>query len=96
MATSPKKNPSKQLIEQHQKLIHTENIKVVSHIQRESNDWFLNTLMLDNVDVPFKYKRKKLYKNLQGARINITYYTDNETIAGFDIEIMRVVRVKVA
>lgn len=96
MATSSKNNPSKQLTEQHHKLIHTENIKVVSHVQRESDDWLLNTLMLESVDVPFKYKRKKLYKSLQGQRINITYYPDNETIAGFSIEIMKVVRVKVA
>jgi hypothetical protein len=96
MATSPKTNSSKQLIEKHHKLVHTENIKVVSHVQRESDEWQLNSLMLEGVDVPFKYKRKKIYKNLQGQRVNITYYPDNETIAGFDIEIMKVVRIKIA
>jgi len=92
----PASKDAKQLIEQHKKLVHTENIKVVSHVQREVDDWYLNTLMLDNIDVPFKYKRKKLYKNLQGARVNITYYTDNENIAGFDLEVMKIVRIKLS
>lgn len=93
---SPANKQAKQLIEQHEKLVHTDNIKVISHVQREQDDWFLNTLMLENIDVPFKYKRKKLYKSLNGQHVNITYYSDNETIAGFDIEIMRIVRVKVS
>ncbi|MBL0710298.1 MAG: hypothetical protein JJV99_04720 [Colwellia sp.] len=94
MAISSKNNPSKQLIEQHSELIHTENIKVVSHVQRELDDWHLNTLMLDKIDVPFKYKRKKIYKSLKGQRVNITYYPDYEKVADFNIEIMRIVRVK--
>lgn len=93
---SPANKQAKQLIEQHEKLVHTDDIKVISHVQRESGDWFVNTLMLENIDVPFKYKRKKLYKNLIGQRVNITYYPDSETIAGFDIEIMRIVRVKIS
>lgn len=101
MANYPKDNTpankeAKQLIEQHKALVHTESIKVISHVQRESDDWFINTLMLENIDVPFKYKRKKLYKSLKGLLVNITYYQDNETIAGFDIEIMKIVRIKVA
>ena len=87
---------AKQLIKQHQQLTHTENIKVISHVQRESDDWLINTLMLEDVEIAFKYKRKKMYNSLQGQRVNITYYPDQETIAGFAIEIMRVVRVKVA
>ena len=93
---SPANKQAKQLIEQHKKLVHTDDIKVISHVQRESDDWFVNTLMLENIDVPFKYKRKKLYKNLKGQQVNITYYPDNETIAGFDIEVMRIVRVKIS
>ena len=96
MATSSRNNPSKQLIKQHHELTHTDNIKVVSHVQRELDDWYLNTLMLDKINVPFKYKRKKMYKSLKGQQVNITYYPDNETIAGFDLEIMRVVRIKVS
>jgi len=84
------------LIKRHPKLTHTENIKVVSHVQRESNDWQINTLMLEGVDVAFKYKRKKRYKNLSGCKVNITYYPDNEKVAGFDIEVMRIVRIKIS
>jgi len=93
---SPANKQAKQLIEQHEKLVHTDDIKVISHVQRESDDWFVNTLMLENIDVPFKYKRKQLYKSLKGQRVNITYYPENETIAGFDIEIMKIVRVKIS
>jgi hypothetical protein len=46
--------------------------------------------------VPFKYKRKKLYQSLQGQRVNLTYYPETETIAGFSIEVMSVVRIKVS
>ncbi len=96
MTNSSTNKLAKQLTDRHPKLVHTDNIKVISHVQRECDDWQLNTLMLDNIDVPFKYKRKKLYKSLQGQRVNITYYPDTETIAGFEVEIMRIVRIKVA
>lgn len=86
----------KQLLSSHQNLIHTESIKVVSHVQRENGDWIINTLMLDNIDVPFKYKRKKHYRSLQGQRVNITYYPATEQVAGFEMEIMNIVRIKVA
>jgi len=92
----PDNKEAKKLIEQHKKLVHTANIKVISHVQRESDDWFVNTLMLENIDIPFKYKRKQLYKSIKGQRVNITYYPDSEKIAGFDMEIMRIVRIKVA
>jgi hypothetical protein len=95
--TIPKNNKvAANLTQRHPTLTHTENIKVISHVQRESGDWQLNILMLDGVDVPFKYKRKKRYRNLKGNRVNITYYPDNEKVAGFDIEIMKVVRIKVS
>ncbi len=96
MTTTPKNNDAKKLTQRHAQLTHTENIKVISHVQRESEDWQLNTLMLEGVDVPFKYKRKKIYKSLKGNRINITYYPDIEKVAGFEIEIMKIVRIKVA
>jgi hypothetical protein len=95
--TTPKKiNEVKKLTQRHPQLTHTENIKVTSHVQRESEEWQLNTLMLEGVDVPFKYKRKKHYKSLNGNRINITYYPDIEKVAGFEIEVMRIVRIKVS
>jgi len=90
------KNAAQKLVKQHDKLVHSENMKVTSHVQRECDNWILNTLMLDKVDVPFKYKRKKLYQSLQGQRVNLTYYPETETIAGFNIEVMSVVRVKVS
>jgi hypothetical protein len=69
---------------------------VVSHVQRESDGWVLNTIMLEGYDVPFKYRRKKTYRNLQGARVNLTYYPQLEQIAGLDTEIMKVVRIRQA
>jgi hypothetical protein len=90
------KTPAEELTKKHPALTHTENIKVMSHVQRENADWFLNTLMLENVSVPFKYKRKKRYKTLKDHSVNITYYADSELVAGFEIEVMNVVRVKIA
>ncbi|MEW6990711.1 hypothetical protein AADZ91_08465 [Colwelliaceae bacterium 6441] len=86
----------KDLTSKHQALTHSENQKVVSHVQREIDEWILNTLMIENINVPFKYKRKKRYKSLSGQRVNLTYYAGNEPVAGFDIEIMNVVRIKVS
>ena len=89
-------NAAKNLVKKHEKLVHSEHMKVTSHVQRECDDWMVNTIMLDNIDVPFKYKRKKLYQSLQGQRVNLTYYADSEIIAGFSIEIMSVVRIKIS
>ncbi len=69
---------------------------VVSHVQREKDGWVLNTVMLDGHDVPFKYSRKKLYRSLRGARVNLTYYPQLEQVAGLDVEIMKVVRIRQA
>ena len=82
------------LEKKHRELVHSENMKVVSHVQREQDDWVLNTLMLEDIAVPFKYKRKQQYKSLKHTRVNITYYPTTETVAGFDIEIMNIVRIK--
>lgn len=90
------KSPVNKLLEQHEKLIHSDMMKVVSHVQRESGEWFLNTIMLESCDVPFKYKRKKAYKNLQGQRVNLTYYGSTEEIAGIEMEVMNVVRIKIS
>jgi len=94
--TLTSKNAAKNLVKKHEKLVHSENMKVTSHVQREADDWMINTIMLDNIDVPFKYKRKKLYQSLKGQRVNLTYYPDNEVIVGFSIEIMSVVRIKIS
>ncbi len=82
------------LLKKHEKLNHLEGVKVISHIQREKEEWVLHTLMIDGYDVPFKFKRPKKYKSLKDQLVSLIYYTDEETVAGFTIEVMQVVRVK--
>jgi hypothetical protein len=84
------------LLQRNEQLNQLDQAKVVSHVQREieDGDWVLNTLMLEGYDVPFKYRRKKKYRSLQGAPVNITYYPQIEQVAGMDIEIMKVVRIR--
>jgi len=84
------------LIKKHQELTHSEMVKVISHVQRDKDEWVLNTVMIEDCEVPFKFKRKQQYKNLKGARVNVTYYPTVEVVAGMDFEIMNVVRIKVA
>ena len=85
------------LVETHKKLTHSEMKKVVSHTQREKNGWFVNSIMIEGCEIPFKYKRKSPYKKLnKGQRINLTYYPHTETIAGLKFETMKVVRIKIA
>lgn len=90
-----KKTDAKSLTNKHQALTHSEAQTVISHVQREVDEWYLNTIMVKGVDVPFKYRRKKLYKSLQNQQVNITYYPSSEVVAGFEIEIMKIVRIKV-
>jgi hypothetical protein len=82
------------LIRKHLELNQLDVAKVVSHVQRKKGEWIFNTIMLDGYDVPFKYSRKKKYKNLEGARVNLTYYRQKESIAGVDMEVMKVVRIR--
>lgn len=90
------KSDVEKLLDKHPDLVQSDNMKVRSHVQRRRDDWFLNTLMIEGHDVPFKYKRQKQYKDLQGQRVNLTYYPSTESVAGFEMEIMKVVRVKVS
>lgn len=83
------------LLKSHHELTQTDGAKVLSHVQRDTKEWVLNTLMIDGYDVPFKYKRKKKYKNIQGQSVNLTYYRDVENVAGIEMEIMKVVRIKI-
>lgn len=85
---------SDKLIKKHQELTHSELVKVVSHVQRDKDDWILNTVMIEDCEVPFKFKRKQQYQDLKGARVNITYYPTVEVVAGLDFDIMNVVRIK--
>ena len=88
-------NPEK-ILKKHKDTIHSDMKKVVSHVQRRQGEWLINSIMIEGCDVPFKYKRKKAYKDLKGQRINITYYPTTENVAGMSFEIMKVVRLKIS
>lgn len=88
-----KSNPNA-LISKHPGLVQSDAVKVKSHVQRAQEDWILHTLMIEGYDVPFRFKRHAKYHSLQGARVNLTYYPAQESIAGIDMEVMKVVRIK--
>lgn len=90
------KSDAQKLLAKHPNLVHSDMQKVVSHVQREDGEWILNILMLEGCEVPFKYKRKKHYRSLVGARVNLTYYPQAEQVAGIEFETMKVVRIKVS
>jgi hypothetical protein len=52
--------------------------------------------MLEGCEVPFRYKRKRPYRSLEGQRVNLTYYRSSEIVAGLSMEVMKVVRVRIA
>lgn len=93
MVFSMQSDPEK-LLEKHKELTHSELMKVLSHVQRDQGEWVLHSLMLEGCDVPFKFRRKTKYRSLKGARVNITYYPAQETVAGVVFEVMKVVRIK--
>lgn len=84
------------LLNRHQKLVQSDMLKVASHVQREQDEWIINTLMIEGQSVPFIYKRKRRYKSLQGQRVNMTYYPSVNVVAGMEFEVMKVVRIRVA
>ena len=84
------------LTKKHHELVHSEMQKVTSHVQRDTREWVINTIMIEGCDVPFKYKRKKTYKNIKGQRVNLTYYLAKEEVAGMELDVMNVVRIKIA
>jgi len=88
------KSEVKKLLKKNEQLNQLDAVKVLSHVQRESGDWFINTLMLEGYEVPFKYSRKKQYRNLEGAQVNLTYYPQTENVAGLEFETMKVVRLR--
>ncbi|HEB27137.1 MAG TPA: hypothetical protein ENI05_05100 [Porticoccus sp.] len=89
MQSDPKK-----LVAKNKNLTHSELMKVTSHVQRVQGEWILHSLMVEGCDVPFKFKRKGKYQSLKGARVNMTYYSEQETVAGINFEVMKVVRIK--
>jgi hypothetical protein len=84
------------LTKKHRELVHSEMQKVTSHVQRDTKDWIINTIMIEGCEIPFKFKRKKPYKNVEGRRVNMTYYPAKENVAGLELEVMNVVRIKIA
>lgn len=82
------------LLKKNEQLNQLDGVKVTSHVQRTSEGWVVNTLMLEGYDVPFKYRRKKQYKSLEGAPVNLTYYPLTEKLAGLDFEVMKIVRIR--
>ena len=90
------KTDANKLIKKHQELVHSEMQRVTSHVQRDTKDWIINTIMIEGCEVPFRFKRKKPYKNVEGARVNLTYYPTKENVAGLELEVMNVVRIKIA
>ena len=84
------------LLKKHQQLVHSDMLKVTSHVQRTEGDWIVNTLMIEGCPAPFRFKRKQAYRNITGQRVNLTYYTSSETVGGMEFEVMNVVRIRVA
>lgn len=82
------------MLERHRLLVHSERKRVISHAQRDTENWIINTLMLEGCDVPFRFKRKRSYRNLKGMYVNLTYYPVTESVAGIDMEVMNVVRIR--
>lgn len=95
MTANKKLKPdARALTKKHAELLQADAQKVTSHTQRDSGDWVLHTVMVEGVNVPFKFKRKDRYQSLQGAQVNITYYPGTEQVAGLEFEVMHVVRIK--
>jgi len=90
------KSEPEKLIKKHQALVHSDMLKVLSHVQRNEGDWIVNTIMVEGCGAPFRYKRKRAYKNIKGQLVNLTYYPDVEVVAGLEFEVMNVVRIKVS
>lgn len=85
----------KQLLE-NEHLVHSRRQKVASHVQRQAGKWIQNIVLLEGHDVPFKYKRQKQIKSLKVAFINLIYYPEVEQVAGFDFDVMIVIKITMA
>ena len=89
-------NDPEKLLKKHADLVHSEMLRVASHVQRNEGDWIVNTLMVEGCTAPFRFKRQQPYRNLEGQRVNLTYYAETETVGGMEFEIMKVVRIRVS
>ncbi|TDP01246.1 hypothetical protein [Marinomonas balearica] len=88
------KTDPESLLKKNDAMVHSDALKVKSHVQRNDEEWVQHTLMIEGYDVPFRFRRKGKYRTLRGARVNLTYYPTEENVAGIPMEIMKVVRVK--
>ena len=88
-------NPEK-LLKKHRQLVHSDGLKVTSHVQRTEGNWIVNTLMVEGCAAPFRFKRKQPYRDIKGQCINLTYYPCSESVGGVEFEVMNVVRIRVA
>lgn len=52
----------------HEHLVHSEGVTVVSHMQREKAEWIQHTVMIEDCDVPFKFRRVKSIVICKGKR----------------------------
>ena len=93
MSKPTKPSDVKKLLKRNEQLNQLDMAKVVSHVQRPLDEWIQNSVMLEGYDVPFKYRRKKRYRSLVGARVNVTYYPRSESVGGIEFETMKVVRI---
>lgn len=59
MKKPTRSHPASELLKRHPLLTQSDALKVSSHVQRQSAEWVINTLMIEGYSVPFKYKRKK-------------------------------------
>ncbi len=82
-------------LQQDNHLVQCQLMQVNSHVQRFNGECILNTLMVDGYDCPFKYCRQYKYQSLTGKQVDLAYYPTVEVIAGLEVDIMKVVRVKV-
>lgn len=88
-----KTKPLHKQLAEHRALVHSSMKKVSSHVQRDTPEWVINTVMIEGCDTPFKYKRQKKYQNLQGTYVDLTYYPHTEVVAGISMEVMQVVKI---
>ena len=91
MQTDPGK-----LLKKHRQLVHSDMLKVTSHVQRNEGDWIINTLMVDGCTTPFRFKRRQACESVKGQRVNLTYYPATETVGGLEFEVMKVVRIRIS
>ncbi len=82
------------LLKKNEQLNQLDAAKVLSHVQRVTDEWVVNTLILEGYDVPFRYNRKKKFRDLTGTPVNLTFYRQTEQLAGMDFEVMKVVRIR--